>query len=360
MQFLGIIAFMLVNVTSFAQTLKVHGPSEAKILEMARHNSELARAELALGPILPYANVKPFFEYDKTGYIIMSDDDFNGIARSMKQTIAQNLPVDTTLIVYTQSSDPRYQQRLLAQYSKYIPPDRLKILNVPESGDSDFWSRDNIPVPLWQNGKLAVVDARYYYDFEPDAFFAKLFQGALFSHGYYFEGGNFTVNSRGECLIVNRKRGLSDTAAIPDDIFKIKYGCNTVTRFKHLKGIGHSDEVVKFLTDDIVVTDTVEYIETLKDAGYQVHVLPEAEYNYETYVNSLLVNGVLFVPVFGEANDQKALDVYKNLNLGFKIVPINSRDLSTQGQGSIHCITMNYPPVTLTEIMRTLKGKSIQ
>ena len=168
------------------------------------------------------------------------------------------------------------------------------------------------------------------------------------------------MNSRGECIVVNRKRnypgGTSDTGAIPDSVFANNYGCKKLLRFKHLKGIGHADEVIKFMSDDIVVTDTPEYVQDLEKAGYTVHLLPEPDRSYETYVNSLIVNDVLYVPVFGEDGDQKAIDVYNNLNLGLKVVTIPTGDLATQGQGGIHCITMNYPQVPLQEVVENLGG----
>ena len=164
-------------------------------------------------------------------------------------------------------------------------------------------------------------------------------------------------NGRGDCLVVNRKKGYpggtSDTAAIPDDVFKTKYGCQRLIRFKHLKGIGHADEVVKFVNDTTVVTDTVEYKATLEQAGFTVIMLPEPDVNYETYVNSLIINDTIYVPTFGESGDQAALDTYKSL--GFKVVGIDSKDLAIDGQGGIHCITMGYPQATLSDIFRNLK-----
>lgn len=344
-------------ISAQAQLLPVQGPTAEMIEMMAQHNKRVAESEVKLGPIAKQrsSNIVPFHEWDKTGYVVMSDGEFYGMAVDMKRIIAENLPSDVTLIVYTQSTNKSYQKQLVDTYSQYIPADRLKVLQVPKSGMNDFWTRDNTPVPIWKDGNMALVDAKYYYNFEPDAYFQKLFGLEMLSNNYFYEGGNFIVNSKGDCVVVNRKQsypgGTSDTGAIPDDVFKNIYGCKTLIRFKHLKGIGHSDEVVKFMTDDIVVTDTAEYVDTLKKAGFTVHLLPEPDYDYETYVNSLIVNDTLYIPIFGEKNDKKAVDIYKNLNLGYKIVTINSRDLSTQGWGSIHCITMNYPPMPLNLIV---------
>lgn len=359
----SLFTFVFLTLFSFnlsAQQLPVHGPSEEQLKAMALHNQQMATEEVLLPPLgkLRSSNIMPFYEYDTTGYIVMSDDDFYGVAEDMKKSIASNLPAGVTLMVYTSSGNKQYQQQLFNTYSQYIDGSRLKILQVPASGSNNFWTRDNLPLPVWEDGRLTLVDARYYYNFEPDAFFAQLFGTNILKHNYFFEGGNFMANARGDCLVVNRRKaypgGMSDTGAIPDDIFKSKYGCKTLTRFKHLKGIGHIDEVVKFMSDDVVVTDTVEYKATLEKAGFTVLMLPEPHRNYETYVNSLIINDVVYVPIFGESGDQKALDTYAQL--GFKVVGIQSQELATQGQGGIHCITMNYPAVPLANILRSLEA----
>lgn len=345
------------------QLVGVHGPSDQQIEEMARHNAESAQREVVLGPLglRNTENVQPFHEYDKTGYVVMSDDDFYGVATKMKQTLAAGLPADVHLIVYTQSSDKKYQKNLFDSYAQYIAKDRLHVLQIPTSGSNDFWSRDNLPMPVWVDGKFTLTNARYYYNFEPDAFFSQLFAVNLLAHNYFYEGGNFGTNSKGDCVVVNRKKsypgGVSDTAAIPDDVFRSKYGCKTLTRLKHLKGIGHADEVVKFISDDVVITDEEQYVPILEKMGFTVHLLPEPDLNYETYINSLIVNGTVFLPIYGEKNDQAVIDIYKSF--GLNVVTVNSRQLSTQGQGSIHCITMNYPPMPFANVVKAMNAKVI-
>jgi len=354
---------LLALIAAFSfQTLaqQRHRPTDEQIEAMARHNAAAASADFFNGTFsLPASNVKPFYEYGRTGYLVFSDDDFSGIARDMKKILAQNLPADVMLLIYTQNASKTYQQQLLNTYSAYLPKERLRILQVPRSGANDFWSRDNTPVPVWDaTGKEALVDAQYYYNFEPDAFFGALFGMNIDKHRYFYEGGNFTANALGDCIVVNRKAsypgGISDTAAIPDDIFRNKYGCKRLIRFAHLKGIGHSDEVVKFMSDNVIVTDTPAYVPTLQAAGFTVVSLPEPDMEYETYINSLQVNDVLYVPVFGERHDQTAINAYKSVAPHLKIVPINTRRLATQGQGGIHCITMNYPPAPLHVVERWL------
>jgi agmatine/peptidylarginine deiminase len=73
-------------------------------------------------------------------------------------------------------------------------------------------------------------------------------------------------------------------------------------------------------------------------------MLPRAKRDYETYVNSLIINGTVWVPIYQQKTDAEALKVYKDL--GFKVIAADSSLLSNEGAGSIHCITMTYPKTT--------------
>lgn len=358
---ISILTFLF-SINAFAGTPLPHEPSLEILKKIGEHNlkQSMLHGLQAQMNDQPAANIRPFAEYEQTGYIFFNDDDYFGYATEIKNKIAENIPAGVTLIVYTTSNSKSYLEDIRSQYSQHIPSNQLMVVSIPKGGN-DFWTRDNFPVPVWSNEQFGLVDARYYYNFEPDDFINNLFSATMTSHGYFYEGGNFIANSRGECLVVNRKRsypgGVSDTGAIPDSIFRDHYGCKSLTRFKHLKGIGHSDEVVKFMDDDTVVTDTEEYVETLEGLGYKVYRLPEPDLKYETYVNSLQVNDVLFVPIFGEDGDEKAVEVYKKMNPNLKIVTVPTRQLATGGQGGIHCITMGYPPVPIQTLLHSLNAK---
>ena len=309
-------------------------------------------------------NIRPFAEYEKTGYLFFNDDDYRGYATAIKKGIAQNLPKDVRLVVYSTSTNKNYLNSVKDKYSQWLAEDQLIVLQIPRSGSNNFWTRDNLPLPVYTDDQFTLVDAQYYYNFEPDQYLIQLYGALSSKHRYFFEGGNFITNARGECIVVNRRRsypgGTSDTAAIPDDIFKKHYGCTKLTRLRHIKGIGHSDEVVKFISDDVIVTDTRAYVPQLEALGYEVHMLPEGRGRFETYANSLQVNDTLFFPTFGQSTDEQAMQVYKDLNPDLKIVPLPTRRLAGYGQGGIHCITMNYPDVPMEEMVRTLGATIIK
>jgi agmatine/peptidylarginine deiminase len=356
-----------VSLQAWAGVEPRQSPDEETLKLISEHNQQQALFE-SLNAHLRQENIRPvtpFAEYETTGYLFFNDDDYFGYAREIKNTIAQTLPEQATLVVYSTSASVSHLSNLRQRYSQLIDEDRLIILQVPASGSSNFWSRDALPVPVWTEEDFTLVDARYYYNFEPDAFLAELFSALKTKHNFFFEGGNFIANSLGDCIVVNRRRsypgGVSDTAAIPDDVFRNQYGCQRLLRLRHLKGIGHSDEVVKFMSDHTVVTDTPEYVELLESFGYEVHLLPEPRGRFETYVNSLQVNNTLYVPTFNNtAVDQQALDIYRRVNPDLKLVALDSRSLSNRGQGGIHCITKNYPPVPINELIEQIGARQLE
>lgn len=303
---------------------------------------------------------RPIAEYEDTGYLMFYDiADFN--SADVKAKLIENLPTDVTAIIYTDLEDQKELEGLYRYYSELAPnPNQVKIISIPnpviqdpEYGEvlpNGFWARDAIPVPVIQMANMSplralserftVVDAKYYHFYEQDQVFADYYSAALLSHNYYFEGGNFMVNAKGDCLVINTEA----TEIVPNNIFSRTYGCSNLVRLPYLKGIGHADESVKFISDDHVLTDDVRYKRILEGKGFKVTMLPRAKRDYETYVNSLLINGTVWVPTYQQKTDAEALQVYKDL--GFKVIAADSSLLSNEGAGSIHCITMTYPKTT--------------
>lgn len=309
--------------------------NEAPVREDSLFSSTRPELRLQVG------KVKPYGEYENQGYLIFNDGtDYNSL--SAKIGFLENLPEGIEPVIYTLNQSPEFVQSLKETFGPYLKnPQILKVEFFTAEGHG-FWSRDAIPVPVYfdnQGEKIfSVVDAKYYHDYEPDKEVAKLFGAELFSHDYYFEGGNFQANSRGDCIVVNTEA----TNEIPDSIFESYYGCTKLVRLPFIKGIGHVDESIKFFDENLVATDADEYEEILKEEGFDVVRIPRAKQKYETYLNSVLLNDVVYVPVFGrEKEDEEALQAYRNL--GYQAIPMNSYMLSNRGLGSLHCISMVYP-----------------
>lgn len=299
----------------------------------------------------------PYAEYHEAGYVIFSEDTDYGSGEAKKK-MAQNLPAGITLVVFTGNSDPEYKKILFNEYSQYIDSSRLKVVFLP-GGGKGFWARDGIPVPVWKVSssgafEFSVVDARYYHNFEADKEVSELFGAGFFEHKYYFEGGNYTASATGNCIVVDNVR----VQKMPDSIFTAQYGCKTLTRLPHTKGIGHIDESVKFVDDNTLIVDDQDYADTLAAKGFKVIKMVRPSNSYETYVNALVVNGTAFLPVFNQKTDIAAIEVYEKL--GLKVVPLNSIRLSNDGLGSIHCITMSYPPVPFNQLLNQIGAHVIK
>lgn len=174
-----------------------------------------------------------------------------------------------------------------------------------------------------------------------DARVGQLFAARVVRHKYQFEGGNFMANHLGGCFIVRTR--LSDKIA--NDVFTNQYGCRNLTRLPKRGGIGHVDERARFVDAATIVTDTPEYEPVFTSRGFRTVRLPGPAGKYGTYVNALFVNRRVFVPQFGLASDEEAVRIYRDL--GLTVVGLDSRALSSRGQGSIHCLAKNYPRVPL-------------
>ncbi len=283
--------------------------------------------------------LRPYAEYEPAETLFFSARNNFG-SKVIKEALLREVPAGVDVVLYTDDEASVAGQE---QWARYIAPQTsIKVISIPLKGDQ-FWTRDALPVPVWTGSEgaetLGLVDARYYHKFEPDQVVASGFHAPLFSHSYYYEGGNFVADAKGNCFLIDSGTG----ANIPDSVLQNQYGCATVSRLPFVAGIGHADERIKILSDKLAVTDTASYVPYLEAKGFEVRMLPKLypAGGDRTYANSLLVNGTIFLPVFKNASDDEAIRVYEDA--GFRVVPLDSRWLSDGGRGSIHCVTMTYP-----------------
>lgn len=346
---------MILNVVAVAVAFQANAAPLKKMQMSPRELKRIQRYHDKLNLNPPKNDqavpLRPFSELERAGYLLMSSDyDFN--SREAKRTMAKNLSEDVTLVLYTSNVSDR--ARLIADFDDVISPDRIRVIQLKQT-ERGFWSRDGLPVPVWAEGyRLAFTDAKYYHRFEPDAEIGKLFGLNVLTNSYYFEGGNFMPNDQGVCLTVDNSR----SSKMPDTILRNLYGCKTLLRLPFEKGIGHVDESARFANTMTVLTDSAGYAQRIRAAGLEAVQLPRPQKEYETYVNSLLVNDVMFVPIFKEPNDEAALNIYRRF--GFKVVGIPTNSLANDGLGSLHCITMTYPPMPFADLLSKLGASEIR
>jgi len=61
-----------------------------------------------------------------------------------------------------------------------------------------------------------------------------------------------------------------------------------------------------------------------------------------SYVNCLLANGIVVVPVFDDPHDEAALQTYRRLLPDRRVVPVPGREILLGG-GNVHCVTQQVP-----------------
>ncbi len=281
-------------------------------------------------PTPPAAQPRAYAEFETARIFFMSaDTDFSSL--SAKRTMVQQMPSDVQVaILYNGVGEGQYAK---ANFDHLRASGETKFLNL---GGGDFWARDALPIPVLSGNSLSLIDAEYYHPWSRDEELADTLGVPVYAHGYGYEGGNFVADAQGNCIQVQKH--------IPKDVMRDYYGCVNTVYLPLVSGIGHADEHVKLLSNSMALTDLNEYVQPLQDMGYHVTMLPKAG-GYRTYVNSLLVNGTLFMPAYGTPTDEVAAQVYRDF--GYTVFKLPSNQLSDNGLGSIHCITMTYPLVSL-------------
>ena len=86
---------------------------------------------------------------------------------------------------------------------------------------------------------------------------------------------------------------------------------------------------------------------------YEIVEIPLTETFYEElddygcYLNYYVANEVVLVPIYGDVNDQVALDIISELYPTRRVVGINCLNLALFG-GMVHCVTQQQPALDAT------------
>lgn len=204
-----------------------------------------------------------------------------------------------------------------------------------------------------------------------------------FEPGIVMEGGSIEVNGDGivmtteQCLLnPNRNPELGQTAI--EDHLKSYLGVKQVLWLG--EGIvgddtdGHIDDIARFVTRDTVICaleddpedanykllkDNLRRLQQARDLnsrGFEIVTLPmpgvvaasddssprALDRLPASYANFYIANNVVLAPIFGHANDKRALDTLQRLFPSRRVVGINCEPL-VWGMGTIHCVTQQQP-----------------
>jgi agmatine deiminase len=253
---------------------------------------------------------------------------------------------------------------------------------------NDAWARDHNGIFVQRDKNLMIVDfifnswGKKYGPWDLDdvvpQHVAKYLKIPCLEPGIVLEGGSIDANGKGtlltteQCLLnKNRNPHLKK-----EEIEQYLQDYLGVTNILWLgDGIigddtdGHVDDITRFVSPDTVVTaveedpadenyqplqDNLRRLQSMRDQDgrpLKVTTIPmpgPVEYDGQrlpaSYANFYIANGVVLVPTYNHANDERALDALQRLFPARRVVGINSVEM-VWGLGAIHCVTQQQPKV---------------
>lgn len=263
----------------------------------------------------------------------------------------------------------------------------VEVVVVPSD---DSWARDTAPTfVVDDHGELAGVDWRFnayggiYREYGRTRNMARrilhLLGARRFAAPFVLEGGAVHVDGEGTVLTTtevvlndNRNPGLSREEA--ERLLCDYLGARSVIwltgALDHDNTDGHVDNLACFARPGVVVAaseidpqdsqyvplqENLRRLRAARDARgrrLEVVALPQpcdrvkdgVSYS-PSYVNFYLANGAVIAPVFGDPNDETALQTLARVFPTRTIVPVQAWVLA-RSDGAIHCITQQQPAAT--------------
>lgn len=252
---------------------------------------------------------------------------------------------------------------------------------------NDAWCRDHGPIFIKNDkGEKAITNWIYnswggkYPPFDDDnkipEQIAQLKGFPIYSTGIVMEGGSLEVNGKGTLLttkacLLNKNRNPHLNQAEIETYLKTFLGVTNILWLED--GIvgddtdGHIDDLSRFVNANTIVTilednvedenyhilkENLEKLYTLKDQDgnpFEIVILPmpeavvvDGERLPASYANFLIANKCVLVPIFGDKNDHKAIEILQSCFEDRKVIGINCRDI-VWGLGTIHCLSQQEP-----------------
>ncbi|MEA3352470.1 MAG: agmatine deiminase family protein [Campylobacterota bacterium] len=270
--------------------------------------------------------------------------------------------------------------------------DKKKNLTFVRLDCNDTWSRDFGGITVDQDGKKFILDFKFNawgkkFEFDKDNQITRKLKLKGLLKGYGHQSINFVleggaIESTGDgvlmttsaCMLEKNRNPRMKKKQIEQALMQF-FGLKKVLWLDHGYLAGddtdsHIDTLARFISNDTIVyqscddEDDEQYEElkkmeeqlgrfkTAAGKSFKLVPLPWIEPKYEgddrlpaTYANFLIINGAVLVPTYHDKNDNKALEVFKNIFPKMDIVAIDCTTLIKE-HGSLHCVTMQYPKLS--------------
>lgn len=281
--------------------------------------------------------------------------------------------------------DPNHQvhvKALLAQYD--IPMDRLVFAL---STANDTWARDHGPITIIEADQPRLLDFTFNawgnkFDSSKDNAInrniSEYFIAPMSQVDLVLEGGSIEVDGHGSLLttrqcLMSPQRNPELSEAEIETALKRLFGVTQILWLEHGYLAGddtdsHIDTLARFCDAHTIVymhcndandehyvalQAMEEELKQLRDSQGQPYKLVPMpwpgdirdQYNQRlpaSYVNFLIINGAVLVPIYGISSDQDAITTLQHCFPQREVIAINCLPLIQQF-GSLHCITMQLP-----------------
>ena len=278
--------------------------------------------------------------------------------------------------LYTLVKDRKSQQEAVMWFTKWgITPDRVKFIPAPQGIDVS-WTRDWGPHAVFTpDGTLKLADAKYVYatpvtgldcddtlsfvymdeqnniiktttDDRAPEFISNALNLDIIHLPFAFTGGNVITDGQrsgfSTCVITNENRflGLTDEKFLHDvhQLLGIQ-NHHIISNFEE-RGIQHIDCFMKLLDEERIlvmrppadhpaydqyegiVKHELSYLKNAYGRPYQILRLDTDRYRGDdlaAYSNSLILNKVIYVPLFGIKQDSIALQQWRDAMPGYEV-----------------------------------------
>ena len=327
-------------------------------------------------------------EFDSVAGVIFAWEAYPTLLTDLIKEVAED---DTAWVVVDNTSEQNSVSNTLSNVN--VNMDRV-VFQVIET--NSVWVRDYGPWWIIEpENSLAIIDLVYNRPRPLDDTYPESAAG-YFGINYYGlglieAGGNMLLDGQGAVIVSNvifdGSQGFDPTLTQDqlEQYFLDYFGVHKVIVTPHLinDGTGHIDMFVKLINDSTVIVGEYEN----QSAGYpgnydicnqvasqlanetngagrpfNIVRMPMPSYNNGityTYINSLIVNNKVLVPIYGLstefANDDSVLALYETIMPGVEAVGFDCNQI-IPANGAIHCIAMKVPALPETIACGNLMG----
>lgn len=284
------------------------------------------------------------------------------------------------IIAYNQKEEQRIMQLLQREEINW------KQLDFVIAASDDVWVRDTGPLFVYdQSGMPVIVDfafdgwgkkAPYHLDNAIPETIAKAKGIPIIKvPSFVLEGGAVELDGAGT-MMASKSSILSKNRNAELTLAQVETYVNTYLGVRHviwLQGVldeditdAHIDGTARFYDDQHILTvskqdflalyedmpavdyDTLSSAHNAMGIPYQLIEVPMTANKVKgvgikgSYLNYYVGNEVVLLPVYGDANDQAAYQLFARLFTDKKIIPIDVCALYRYG-GMLHCVTQQQP-----------------